>query len=289
VVNELSEAVSGEGETTPAEIGEWFALSSGVVMLVAERPDGRIAAYSDMVDAALDHLRFWIDLRVPPQEDRAELAAALLEAMEGRAAEEAAPGATVRVSIFAGDEGTRVSVETAGYEVFRHSFRMQIDFEGDLPTPEWPEGITVRTIVRGQDDHTVWEAHQDAFADGFEHATWPYESWREWAFSEAFDPSLWFLAVDGDDIAGVCLCKAHAGAEGELGWVNVLGVRREWRRRGIARALLLNAFAEFRARGSSGAGLGVDGLNPTGAVALYEQAGMHVARRLDQYKKPLTA
>ena len=67
----------------------------------------------------------------------------------------------------------------------------------------------------------------------------------------------------------------------------MLGVRRPWRRRGLGRALLLHAFGEFRARGKRGAGLGVDGLNPTGAVRLYEQAGMHVARRFDQYAKPL--
>jgi mycothiol synthase len=67
----------------------------------------------------------------------------------------------------------------------------------------------------------------------------------------------------------------------------VLGVRPRWRRRGLARALLLHAFSEFRARGKHGAGLGVDGLNLTGAVALYEGVGMHVARRFDQYAKPL--
>ena len=88
---------------------------------------------------------------------------------------------------------------------------MQIDFDGEPPEPEWPEGISVRTFVRGQDDHAVWAAHQDAFADGFEHATWPYESWQEWAFSESFDPSLWFVAEEGEEIAGVCLCKAQRG------------------------------------------------------------------------------
>jgi mycothiol synthase len=258
-------------------------------LLVAERPDGLIVGYADMVDAALEHQRFWIDLRVPPSEDAAEIAASLLETMERRAAEAAAPGATVRVAITSADERSRAYVETAGYELFRHSFRMQFDFDGDPPAPDWPVGIAVRTIVPGPDDRRVWEAHQDAFVDGFEHAAWPYESWREWAFSESFDPSLWFLAVEGDEIVGVCLCKAHAGADGELGWVNVLGVRRPWRRRGLARALLLNAFTEFNARGRSGVGLGVDGLNPTGAVRLYEGAGMYVARRLDQYKKPLPA
>jgi len=286
VINELSRALYGEDEMTPEEIRDWFAMSEPV-LLVAERPDGALVGYADMVDAALEHQRYWIDVRVPPAADANEINAELLRAMEERAAGEAVPGATVRVFVAEPDGRARRSAEDAGYEVFRHSFRMEIDFDGDLPAAEWPEGISVRTFVRDEDDHRVWEAHQDAFEDGFEHSTWPYESWREWAFSESFDPSLWFLAEDGAEIVGVCLCKAQAGANGELGWVHVLGVRRPWRRRGIARALLLHAFAEFRSRGRSGAGLGVDGLNPTGAVRLYEGAGMRVARRVDQYKKPL--
>jgi mycothiol synthase len=285
-VNELSRAVYGEDETTVDEIREWFALSD-VVLLVAELDDGRIAAYADMVDQGLEHARFWIDLRVPPAKGAEELAAALLGALEERAAEGAVPGASVRVSVAAPDGRTRGCVEGAGYELFRHSFQMRIDFDGELPEPVWPKGISMRTFVRGQDEETVYEAHQEAFADGFEHARWPYENWREWAFSESFDPSLWFVAKDGGEIAGVCLCRSQAGPDGELGWVNVLGVRRPWRGRGLGRALLLHTFGEFRARGKRGVGLGVDGLNPTGAVRLYEQAGMHVARRFDQYKKPL--
>lgn len=286
MINELSRALYGEDETTPEEMRDWFATSDPV-RLVAERPDGALVGYADMVDAALDHERFWIDFRVPPAADADEITAELLRAMEERATRRAEPGATVRVFIAEPDERARRSVEEAGYELFRHSFRMEIDFDGDVPAAEWPEGISVRTFVRDEDDHRVWEAHQDAFEGAFEHATWPYESWREWAFSESFDPSLWFLAEDGREIAAVCLCKSNAGPDGELAWVNVLGVRRPWRRRGIARALLLHAFAEFRSRGRRGAGLGVDGLNPTGAVRLYEGAGMHVARRLDQYRKPL--
>jgi ribosomal protein S18 acetylase RimI-like enzyme len=141
--------------------------------------------------------------------------------------------------------------------------------------------------VPGQDDEAVYEAQDNAFADHFEHARWPYENWRRWAFTESFDPELWLIAEDGAEIAGVCLSRAEGSAGAEVGWVNVLGVRPPWRRQGLGRALLLQAFAEFRTRGKRGAGLGVDGLNTTGAVRLYEQAGMHVARRFDQYQKSL--
>ncbi len=178
--------------------------------------------------------------------------------------------------------------EDRGYEPFRHSFQMRIELGEELPAPVWPEGISVRTFVRGRDERAVHEAHQDAFADHFEFSYWPYESWRQWAFIESFDPSLWWVAEDGGDIAGVCLGRLEVYAGPDVGWVNVLGVRPPWWRRGLGRALLLHAFAEFQARGKRGVGLGVDGLNVTGAVRLYEQAGMHVARRFDQYTKPLS-
>jgi mycothiol synthase len=66
----------------------------------------------------------------------------------------------------------------------------------------------------------------------------------------------------------------------------VLGVRRRWRRRGLGLALLLQSFTDFRRRGATRVGLGVDAESPTGAVSLYEQAGMQVVRRNDAYEKP---
>jgi ribosomal protein S18 acetylase RimI-like enzyme len=102
----------------------------------------------------------------------------------------------------------------------------------------------------------------------------------------SYDPTLWFVAYDGDEIAGYALCKPQEGGDPKLGWVDVLGVRRPWRRRGLALALLLHAFGEFRSRGHARVGLGVDTENTTGAVGLYEKAGMRPVRQFDAYEKP---
>jgi mycothiol synthase len=263
----------------------WFEIPD-MPMLVA-LSDGNIAGYADMTDAGLEHRRFGIDLRVPPGEQARAIATALLDAMEARAAEVAVEEASVRTSVFSPDEQGRQLVEQRGYELYRHSFRMGIELDADLAAPEWPDGISVRAFAPGRDEEAVYAAHQESFEDHFEHAHWPYENWRQWAFTESFDPTLWWIAEDGGEIAGVCLGRGEAGAAGELGWVNVLGVRRPWRRRGLGRALLLNAFTEFRTRGKRGVGLGVDALNTTGAVRLYEEAGMHVVRQFDQYRKRL--
>jgi mycothiol synthase len=256
-------------------------------MLVAELEDGRLGGYADLVDHGQEHLRFPIDFRVPPSEIDGEIGHRLLESMETHAVALAAPGATVRAFVPSTYDLGRRLVEERGYEPFRHSFQMRLEFDEELPAPECSDGVSLRTFVPGQDDESVYEAHMEAAADAFEGARWPYENWHRWAFADPFDPALWFIAEEGAEIAGLCLCRIEGQAGPDLGWVQWLGVRRPWRRRGVGRALLLRAFAELRARGKHGVGLGVDGSSPTGAVHLYEQAGMHVARRFDQYKKPL--
>ena len=73
----------------------------------------------------------------------------------------------------------------------------------------------------------------------------------------------------------------------DMGWVQSLSVRRPWRRAGLGRALLLNAFRQFHERGERRIGLGVDAESPTGATRLYERAGMKVAEELAIYRKDL--
>ena len=124
-------------------------------------------------------------------------------------------------------------------------------------------------------------------ADQHESTPLTYEEWRHWSFGGAFDADLWFLAEDGSELAGILIARPERGGDDTLGWISVLGVRRPWRRRGLGRALLLHAFGELRRRGKLRAGLGVDGASPTGAVRLYENAGMRVVRRNDHWEKDL--
>jgi ribosomal protein S18 acetylase RimI-like enzyme len=117
-----------------------------------------------------------------------------------------------------------------------------------------------------------------SFADTWMFEPDPYESWTHWYVEDpSFDPSLWFLAEAGDDLAGIVLARPNESEPG-LGWIRILGVVPEYRRRGLGEALLRHTFAEFARRGFEAVGLGVDAENPTGAVRLYERAGMHVAR-----------
>ncbi len=157
---------------------------------------------------------------------------------------------------------------------------------GELPAAGWPEGVAVRTFEDG-DERTFYRIHQETFEDIWEPVRETYEEWSHWLLdSPDFVPDLWFLAVAGDEPAGFAMCHPLSTRK-ELGWIRILGVRRPWRRKGVGRALLRHAFHEFRARGMTHAGLGVDSTSPTGANLLYEQVGMRVTARFDISEKEL--
>lgn len=137
---------------------------------------------------------------------------ALLRELEERARPDTDLGALAMTYVAEVDSTLREVVERAGYELVRHSFRMEIPLDGELH-PRWPEGIRIRTYDAEQ-EVAVYEAHQESFADHWEHKRKPVEEWRKWLVQNpAFDPSFWFVACDGDEIAGISLCRVHASGD----------------------------------------------------------------------------
>jgi ribosomal protein S18 acetylase RimI-like enzyme len=270
VLNEHSRRLYGTADITPAELREdWSApeVEFPDNVLLAEI-EGRLVGYADVIPRG-DNA--WLDVR--GTDSRAY--APLLEAIARRA--DALGRNNVRGWAPEIDEDLYEAYERAGFRPFRHSFRMEIEVGGDLPAPEWPGGFSVRPFREG-DERAAWEVQMDSFADtwGFTHE--PFEAWAHWNLGEYFQPAHWFFVETGDEVAAVALCRERESESG-LGWVNILGVRPAYRRRGLAIALLQHVFGHFAGRGLKTVGLGVDAENPTGAVWLYERAGMHVARR----------
>ena len=284
-LNEHSRTLVGTADVSAELIEGWFGIPSldpEQDMRVVALADGTIAGYADL-GGGDEGEPLWLDLRLLP--GREDAGPALLAAMEARAAERGWPGVPLRAFAFAVDEPAHALFDANGYRVIRSSFAMEIDVRRAPAQPAWPGGLRPRAFVHGEDDERVYEAQMDAFADHWEFHRTAYAEWSHWAFSPPFDPSLWFLVEDGDEVAAVCLCSPRRGDEPGLGWVNVLGVRPSWRRRGLATALLLHAFHELRGRGCERVGLGVDAENVTGAVALYEGVGMRQVRRSEIYEK----
>ena len=283
LINTHSRTLFGEADLSADEVRHWFGMRN-IWFRVAAR-GGRLVAYLDVADDERDGRRFHIDAR-PLDEDAAH---AVVAAGEAYARDHAAAGAIVRGYAPQPDEAARAAYERAGYVIVRHSFEMRIELDG-LPEPEWPEGITVRAF-RPEDEDGVYEGVNDAFADHWDFqppTAEGREQWRHFALEgPRFDPELWFLAEDDGELAGFSLCQWHQSGDPSFGWVQTLGVRKPWRRRGLALALLEHSFAELGRRGATRVGLGVDAENTTGAVRLYRRAGMHAHRTTDIYEKPL--
>ena len=279
LLNTQSLALDGSAELSPESMRSWFDLPD-LEMRVVDGPDG-LEAYADFVPTTGTDWA-WIDLRQHPAHP--DSGAALLDHFEARTLE--LGRSVARTIVRERDAATRELVESRGYAPIRYAFQMAVAI-GDEPPAVFPDGIAVR-VMRPGEEHDVYEAQNDAFADhwGFHPDT--FDSWRQWHLErDGSRPDLWWLATDGDRIAGICLNRMGDDGDPEHGYVHVLGVRRSWRRRGIAEALLRHSFHDFRGRGVSRVTLDVDGENTTGAVRLYERVGMHVQRRSDTYEKRL--
>jgi len=279
LIDEHAQASFGEVEFSEDEIRSWFS-NPKVWIQVAER-DGRLVGYLDV--AAEEGGRFNVDVRTLD----AEAAKALVAAAEERARTEAGAGAVVRGYIQGDEPVLRDVYESTGWRPIRHLFQMRIELTDDLPEPEWPDGLTPRNFRPGEEER-VYEANMDAFADHWDFRRQPMEDWRRYMVDRhGFDPSLWWLVEDGGELAGLSLNAWHFSGDPQFGWIAVLGVRPPWRKRGLGTALLQHSFRDFRSRGAARVGLGVDAENTTGAVRLYERAGMRAVRRTDTYEKKL--
>jgi mycothiol synthase len=182
--------------------------------------------------------------------------------------------------------------EQQGMQAIRYFYFMVIDLDSQPPEPVWPDGIVIRTYAEVPDMLAVYRATEDSFRDHWGTITGNEEErvqrWKHRVESDPdFDPSLWYLAYAGDEIAAINLCSPTAGVDASMGYVETLGVRRPWRRQGLAQALLYHAFNEFYRRGKPRVSLGVDASSLTGATRLYEKVGMHVALVNVVYEKEL--
>jgi mycothiol synthase len=202
----------------------------------------------------------------------------------GRIEELAGDRSTLEVSAPAEDRALRDLVERRGYRRGRSTWLMRLDMDGSPPPPVWPDGIGVRTFDRETDARAVHRLVEDAFADIGNQPPRSYEFWVGIHLERSdFDPSLWFLAVDGDELVGANLAQS-----GDLGgYVAQLAVRRDQRGRGLGLALLRHGFGELYRRGVREVYLDVDTANRTGATRLYERAGMRVQHRYDNWIKNL--
>jgi mycothiol synthase len=230
----------------------------------------------------------WTAAWVAPDHRGLGLAPTVLDIAEQRVRRRVADGTADRPSLLTTCEDFKAGriawLRGRGYRRVRDSFAMRIDLAREFAEPAWPAGFDIRSARLPDDARPVCEADTEAFREHFGYRVLSFEAWSAWYRSQpAFDPELWLVAWVGDRVAG----EVHGVVRGETGYVGSVAVRKEYRGRGVALALLLEVFARFHARGRDDVNLFVDAENTTGALGLYEKAGMTVWRRFGTYRLDL--
>jgi ribosomal protein S18 acetylase RimI-like enzyme len=177
------------------------------------------------------------------------------------------------------DTGLRDHVRGLGWTLLRTYFELSLDLtDGSFPDVEWPEGMTMRMFG----DAAV-VVLTEAFADHHGDFASP-DSWRHWLTAEVVLPDASYLLDDEDGPVGTLVSSDFGDGEG---YIVAVGVRRRGRGRGAASAMLRQSFHDLAAAGFATATLSVDGENTTGALGLYERAGMSVRVATEAWVTPL--
>jgi mycothiol synthase len=268
----------GEPNTSINEVRGDLA-NHGIASAVVEDQAGGLLGYS-WIEHHPGHAKTWGDITVKPGTD-AWVSSVLLKWLRGKA-NELGPGLPLHT--FAGSTNVmknRLYV-AAGGRVIRHFYRMSVTLGASPPpAPVLRDGVQIRGVSTEADCRTMYEIVDVAFMDHYGHEHEAYESFAQHTYQGASsDLSLWWLAtVDGAPAAGL-----FGSVLPVAGYVDTLGTLRDYRGKGLGRALLLTAFAAFYERGVRKVVLGVDAENPTGALELYESVGMSVDREGVRYE-----
>jgi mycothiol synthase len=274
LMNAHQVAVYGEADVTADELRTWLTTPSidpqRDIRLLEK--DGRLIGYVDADKTSEAPPRWWSDVKLSPDSDPGGVLTELFAWLDERV-----QFGLLRVWTSVTDRRLLEAFAKHGFEEARHSYRMEISLESEPAEPKWPDGIAVRPFDPG-DERKLYEVHTEVWQDTSDPWEESFEEWQHWLTKrEGFDPSLWFLAFADDELEAYSLCRPD-DSDPNAGYVNLLGVRRPRRRRGLGEALLLHSFRAFRDRGYTRGTLGVDASSPTGATRLYERAGMTVYR-----------
>ncbi len=182
-------------------------------------------------------------------------------------------------------------LKACGYTATRFTGMMVRPLDQPIPDLPLPAGLEVRPTRSRDELRPIFEAFNEAFRDHWGHREWTDSDFQGWYDDPELDTALYQVAWDSESnqIAGGVLTyisKKQNAATGLLrGWTDPIAVRRPWRKRGVAKALIARSLRDLKAQGMTEAALGVDTQNPNGAYKLYENMGFKIYRSGTVWRK----
>jgi len=300
IANAIRLAEGTDFSTTDEQFAQFYANPPGsdpaADVAIAEDAGrvvgyGRVAYQQELTGDRIYEVIPFVD----PVVAGSALFGAMIDALEARARAIAAahPSGTKLFETFGGDLAPQRDAQllARGYAAARHFYSMVRPSVDDLPDAPMPEGLEVRD-VRPEHLPAIWAAADEAFRDHWGYVEPSADDYERFVNDPVTnDTSLWRVAWDGDEVAGQVRGFINIDENQRLnrrrGYTEFISVRRPWRRRGLARALIAASFPLLRARGMTEAALGVDTENTSGALRIYEGCGFVAVSRQATYRKPI--
>jgi len=268
-------------------------------MLMVEDTAGSLAAYVRVgwQEDSEQQQVFGFPLNVHPAYRTVEILRYLLQWVEQRSRQIAAatPAAGRRIirAMLRNIEKESVlqaAMEAENYQPVRYMNRMRRDLAEPIEIPALPAGLEARPVPEAH-YRALAAALDEAFRDHWGHAPMSEENFQQLISQPTFKPALWQVAWDGEEIAAGVLNFIDAESNQQFnvqrGWTDPIFTRRPWRKRGLARALLMRSLQMFKEMGMTEAMLGVDTQNPSGAFRLYESCGFKSVMYSIVYEKEI--
>lgn len=304
-----ADADNTERADTPEELANFFAHLTNcdpytdMIFAEVDPGDGRepeVIGYSRgtwRMEGSGER-RYMFFGRILPLWRRKGIGHAMLRWMEGRLREIAAGHPTEVEKYFLsfvaqGEIGLAAMLEKTGYQPVRYWFEMVRPDLENIPNYSLPEGLEVRQVLP-EHYRAIWEADIEAFRDHWGFTEPGEQDYQAWLVDKTiFQPELWQVAWDiaTNQVAGQVRTfidhEQNKLYDRQRGWTEFISVRRPFRRRGLARALIARSLRVQKQAGLTESALGVDGENLSGATKVYEDSGFRVVKRNTIYRKPL--
>lgn len=266
-------------------------------MVMVETTSGRLVGYTrtDWDQVVEGPRKYAVFGKIDPDMRGSDLPLALLKAGLDRAQVIAATHDVDCPKLFEGwvserEPDFQQAYEALGFTPVTYGATMVRPHLDDIPDAKLPVGLEIRPV---EESHlrAIWEADKEAFRDHWGYAEPSEDDYLRFLEFPHRDESLWKVAWDGDGVAGQVRTFINADENAELGqqrgWTEDISTRRDWRKQGVARALICASLRELKQRGMTDAALGVHTENPTGAFQLYESLGYAVTDRYTTFQLPI--
>jgi mycothiol synthase len=197
-----------------------------------------------------------------------------------------------QVNVSQSQESVRIMLEEAGYRPVRYFYQMLRPNLEDILDYPLPDGLEIRPVTP---DHypAIWQSMHASSQEEWGATEPTKEAYQEWQSHPHFQPDLWQIAWElgtNHPVGHVLTYIDHEENQQfdrKRGYTEGIGVSPEWRRRGVARALISLSLRAQKKAGMSESALVADGESASGATSLYESCGFQVVDRDTIYRKEL--